>query len=84
VAQLKIIRNLIFIVFASTSLFAFAEDPRGVGILQLADNGQYQYTEVITVDGVDADELHSRMLSWIAINYNSAQSVVQLNDENSK
>lgn len=39
------------------------------------------YTEIVYVDSVSKNDLFSRSLEWIAINYKSANQVIELKDE---
>lgn len=47
------------------------------------DGTRYEYTDVVEVEGADADELYSRAKAWVANAYHSAQDVIQLDDKDS-
>lgn len=45
------------------------------------DEGAYEYSDTVEVEGATADELYSRAKAWVANAYRSAQNVVQLDDK---
>lgn len=50
-------------------------------ILKDSLSGKYQCTGIVLVDSVKKDELFSRTKEWIALNYKSANDVIQLADK---
>ncbi len=58
-----------------TSSFASGVD----SLLQLR-NDLYTIEEIIKVDSISKTELYSRILKWVALNYNSSNEVLQLKD----
>jgi len=49
--------------------------------LDQSDSGEFQYQDVIDVEGRTKSELHAKAREWIAMNYISANDVIQLDDE---
>lgn len=47
------------------------------------ETGKYTHQQIIQVDGINRDQMFSKALEWIALNYNSAQDVLQLSDKES-
>jgi len=50
------------------------------GTLEILSDTYPTYEGVITYEGISKSELHSMIMAWIALTYNSAQDVIQLND----
>lgn len=49
--------------------------------LELSDEtGKYQFQTTETFDGISKSDLYSKVKSWIALNYKSADDVIQLDD----
>lgn len=46
-----------------------------------SETGKLESTSIIAVDSVSKEELFSKVLSWIALNYRSANDVIQLQDK---
>ena len=44
-------------------------------------SGNFTYEDVIPVDDKDSDELHSTIINWISLSYNSAEDVIKLDDK---
>jgi len=44
-------------------------------------SGVYSYKEVFKVDSIDANQIFNKAKEWIALNYNSANDVIQLEDK---
>jgi hypothetical protein len=47
----------------------------------LNEAGEIEYTEVVQVDGVSANELYVRAKEWLALTFVSSKSVIQLEDK---
>lgn len=48
------------------------------------DSGQYEYQEVIEVQGVSATDIFIKSKEWIALNYRSSNEVIQMADSSQK
>jgi|TARA_B110000211_G_C13952357_1_gene496772 hypothetical protein len=46
--------------------------------------GKVSYEGVVKIDSLSAQEIYSRANEWFAITFNSAQSVIQMNDAEAK
>lgn len=63
-------------------LTSYAQDSTAV-VLTLNEQGQYHYQAVIEAPGAP-DQLYDRAMAWIALNYVSANDVVQLSDRENR
>lgn len=70
----------LLLFFSLLPVFAFSQ----TDTLQKNSNGQYEISEVVSVDNTSADDLYSRAKKFVAINFKSGKAVTQLNDDNSK
>lgn len=69
---------LITTIFLSLNVFAHSQE-----IPIDPETGNYKYEEVVEIDGFSQGYLYLKALEWIALNYNSANDVIQLKDKES-
>ncbi len=74
---MKVLPTLIIII--ATSLLYSCAAPGSLNIPK-DDSGKYQYQGVVTVSGKSQAELYDAAKEWIALNFRSAQDVIQLDD----
>ena len=72
--KISIICILCFILIPLQSLMSQEIFPRD-------ENGNIIYTDVISIDSVNSKDLYNRAHTWFANNFNSAKSVIQLEDK---
>ena len=78
---MKKIKTIKFITIA-ISLFILScatTVPKGYPFNEIS--GIFTYEDVVTIDGKNSDELYVAIKKWIALNYNSANNVIQLDDK---
>lgn len=81
---------IIFAVLISLCGFSFSEkivwkDPNAKELFPMDANGKIAFTEIVEMPSMNKDALYSRAYEWFAKTFNSAQSVIQMQDkENGK
>ena len=71
--KLLILLSIISTSFVNAQLFPISEK-----------TGKVSYEGVVKIDSLSAQEIYSRANEWFAITFNSAQSVIQMNDAEAK
>lgn len=69
------LKILLILSFLTMSLVTFAQE------LKLdSETGQYTFTQIVNAEGKTKDQLFSIVKEWVALNYKSANSVIQSSD----
>ena len=73
-------KKLLIVSILTATVFCSNGQDKLMDILPLKD-GVVTYTNVISIDGVNKDELYSRAKKWFVTTYKSANDVIQLDDK---